>query len=118
VSSFRSSCVADVDCVQGWSTQVPPRCECGHHKALHWEYSRMQGCSHYVARRKSCECRGYCPSSTSLDDVLVELFHCVAACERDWALMDRIDLAMGTLQRPPLIRSLPPPINGNGVNNS
>jgi hypothetical protein len=96
--------------------KLPPRCECGHHKALHWEYSRMEGCSHQVGRRITCQCRGYRPVSISLVDALAELFHCVAACERDWTLMDRIDLAVRTSQRPLRMRTLSPVTSHEGVN--
>ena len=33
--------------------------------------------------------------SGSLEEVRQELLACVASCERDWALMDRIDLSLG-----------------------
>jgi hypothetical protein len=33
--------------------------------------------------------------SGSLEEVRKELLACVASCERDWALMDRIDLSLG-----------------------
>jgi hypothetical protein len=84
---------------EGRFPRVPPRCQCGHQKAIHWEYGRMQGCSQCPDSRGRCRCRYYHPISTALEDVLVELFRCVAACERDWVLMDRIDLALGTPRR-------------------
>jgi hypothetical protein len=67
----------------------------------------MEGCSQQIGPRMTCQCRGYCSVSISLDDVLAELFDCVAACEQDWTLMDRIDRRM---------RSLPPVIWREGVN--
>jgi hypothetical protein len=73
---------------------VPARCMCGHHKALHWGYGRMEGCGQSESGRR-CGCGGYSAQSHPLNGVLVELSSCVATCERDWVLMDRIDLSLG-----------------------
>jgi hypothetical protein len=55
----------------------------------------MQGCSHPAGSRPGCECGRYTPISQSLTAVLAELMEWVGECERDWALMDRIDLSLG-----------------------
>jgi hypothetical protein len=72
---------------------------CGHDKALHWLYGRMEGCSPHAARTRRCRCGGYHPISRSLLHDLAELLDWVRSCERDWALMDRIDLALGESTR-------------------
>lgn len=77
----------------------PRQCVCGHHGAMHWEYGRMQGCSHPAGTRTGCECGRYTPISESLAGVLAELMECVSQCEQDWALMDRIDLSLGLGRR-------------------
>jgi hypothetical protein len=59
----------------------------------------MEGCSQHAGRAGRCRCRGYHPISQSLLDDLTELIDWVRSCERDWALMDRIDLAMGESTR-------------------
>jgi hypothetical protein len=71
------------------------RCGCGHARAVHWEYARMQGCSHPMGRLRQCTCRGYLPISAQLQDGIDDLLNFVAECERDWALLDRIDLSLG-----------------------
>lgn len=73
----------------------PARCGCGHHKALHWHYGRMEGCRHAEGGPARCRCAGYRPGTQSLVDALTELLECVKECERDWCLMDRIDLSLG-----------------------
>jgi hypothetical protein len=74
--------------------KVLVRCECGHHKTLHWRYGQMEGCAHRESGRQ-CRCRGYSATSGSLDEVRAELLACVASCEGDWSLMDRIDISLG-----------------------
>jgi hypothetical protein len=74
------------------------RCGCGHARAVHWEYARMQGCSHPVGRLRQCACRGYLPISVQLQDGMDDLLNFVAECERDWALLDRIDLSLGLVR--------------------
>ncbi len=59
----------------------------------------MEGCSQNAARAGRCRCRDYHPISQSLLGDLAELLDCVRSCERDWALMDRIDLAVGESTR-------------------
>jgi hypothetical protein len=73
--------------------KTPIQCQCGHYRTLHWRYGQMEGCSHRDGGRQCC-CRRYSALSGSLDDVTAELLACVASCERDWALMDRIDLSL------------------------
>jgi hypothetical protein len=78
----------------------PRRCVCGHHSALHWQYGRMQGCSHPAGCESPCRCGGYAPAPGPVGRALGELLDCVEDCERDWALMDRIDLALGYRPQP------------------
>ncbi len=54
----------------------------------------MEGCAQRESGRQ-CRCRGYIAMSGSLDEVRAELLACVASCERDWSLMDRIDISLG-----------------------
>lgn len=77
----------------------PRRCVCGHDRVLHWRYGQMEGCSQHAGRAGRCRCGGYHPISQSLLDDLTELLDWVRSCERDWALMDRIDLALGESTR-------------------
>src|ERR1700694_5131648 len=70
---------------------------CGHARAVHWEYARMQGCSHPMGRLQQCTCRGYLPVSAQLQDGIDDLLNFVAECERDWALLDRVDVSVGRL---------------------
>jgi hypothetical protein len=74
------------------------RCACGHARAVHWEYARMQGCSHPMGRLRQCACRGYIPISVQLQDGIDDLLNVVAECERDWSLLDRIDLSLGLVR--------------------
>jgi hypothetical protein len=53
----------------------------------------MEGCGHHEAPYQRCRCPGYAAISHSLEDALAALLEHVADCERDWALMDRIDLS-------------------------
>ena len=78
---------------------APIRCVCGHQKADHWRYGQMEGCGWHEALFNRCRCPGYRPISQSLDKALTELLDCVAGCERDWDLMDRIDVALGISTR-------------------
>jgi hypothetical protein len=54
----------------------------------------MEGCGQRESGRQ-CRCRGYSAMSGSLEEVRKELLACVASCEKDWSLMDRIDLSLG-----------------------
>ena len=58
----------------------------------------MQGCANPMGRLRQCACRGYLPISGQLQDGLDELLNFVAECERDWALLDRIDLSLGLVR--------------------
>jgi hypothetical protein len=55
----------------------------------------MEGCGHSDGGSGRCRCGGYHPGTQSLVDAWAELLECVASCERDWCLMDRIDLSLG-----------------------
>ena len=55
----------------------------------------MEGCRQSDGGSGRCRCAGYRQSSQSLVVALTELLECVEACERDWCLMDRIDLSLG-----------------------
>jgi hypothetical protein len=48
-----------------------------------------------MGRLRQCACRGYLPISDQLQDGIDDLLNFVAECERDWALLDRIDLSLG-----------------------
>src|SRR5437879_3123201 len=49
---------------------VPARCACGHHKAHHWHYGRMEGCGHSDRGAGRCRCAGYGASAQWLSGVL------------------------------------------------
>jgi hypothetical protein len=74
------------------------RCGCGHARAVHWKYARMQGCSHPMGPLRRCACPGCLPISVQLQDGLNDLLNFVVDCERDWALLDRIDLSLGLVR--------------------
>jgi hypothetical protein len=77
---------------------VAVRCECGHYRAVHWRYGLMEGCSQRESGHQ-CRCRGFSAMTGSLEAGKAELLACVARCEHDWALMDRIDLSLGLAVR-------------------
>jgi hypothetical protein len=70
------------------------RCVCGHFGVEHFRYGGVEGCGHHHALYEQCRCRGYCAISQSLRDELAALVDQVAECERDWLLMDSIDLSL------------------------
>jgi hypothetical protein len=50
---------------------------------------------------RQCDCHAYREPSRAVADALNQLLECVTECERDWSLLDRIDLSLGTARRRP-----------------